>query len=116
MDDFTDHHCWHHKCTSFVHSFCRQIATTLRTSLILLCPQQSRCNELMVLGKYLKVLEKYLKVLEKYLNVLAKVLACTFKVHGSKYGRIGRRIKPYVQTTGTWTVEMPAMSVHGPSM
>ena len=69
----------------------------------------SRCNELMVLGKYLEVLEEYL-------NVLAKVLACTCKVHGSRYGRIGRRIKPCVQITGTWTVEMSAMSVHGPSM
>ena len=69
----------------------------------------TRCNELMVLGKYLEVLEEHS-------NVLAKVLACTCKVHGSRYGRIGRRIKPCVQITGTWTVDVPAVSVHGPSM
>ena len=54
----------------------------------------TRCNELMVLGKYLEVLEEYW-------NVLAKVLAGTCKVHGSRYGRIGRRIKLCVQITGT---------------
>ena len=54
----------------------------------------TRCNELMVLGRYLEVLEEYL-------NVLAKVLACICKVHGSGCGRVGRRIKPCVQITGT---------------
>ena len=62
-----------------------------------------------MLGKYLEVLEEYSNVLAKYLHVLAKCVE-------SRYGRIGRRIKPCVQITGTWTVEVPEMSVHGPSM
>ena len=64
----------------------------------------TRCNELMVLAKYLKYLQKYLQ-------------ECLLRSGRSKYGcaAMGRRIKPYVQGTGTWTVEVSAMSVHGPA-